>query len=590
MYCKEIYVMAYERIKSKAGNMTAGTNEETLDGFSTEWIEQTIELMKSQKYKFNPARATFIPKKNGKTRKLSVASPRDKVVQEVIRSILEAIYEPIFSDNSHGFRAARGCHSALKQVRYYWSGACWIIEGDIKGCFDNIPHQKLLNVIKEKIKDEKFLNLIGKALKAGWIENNQFVNSKIGTPQGSVLSPLLANIYLDKFDRFVAEIIKSNEKGKNKRINPEYKRIVHKYNNVSAKIKHAEEDMTRQRLIKEYKVLKKSALKLPSALSNDEKYIRVKYIRYADDWMIGINGPLNLAEKIKKQCAEYLEKELGLELSWEKTHIRQAKKEFSHFLGVNINIGNYQQKILKISSRNSDKKFTRRTTGWTPNMLAPIDEIVSRLYKKGICNKLGYPTSKKLWVAWDDSQILLQYSAMNRGILNYYSFVDNYSKLSRIQYILQYSAAMTLAHKHKTQMTKIFKERGRNLTTKINKDGKVIKISKLYLNHNWKVDRDRFNGTTKEFNWDVHITHRTATRLYDFCAICGTSEKIHMHHIKHIRKIGEKVQGFTKLMAIINRKQVPVCEWCHQEIHAGRYDGLKLAILREGMNLPSNGT
>lgn len=585
MYKEDIYVMAYEKIKSKPGNMTAGPDGTTLDGLSVDWIEKTIEQMKTMQYKFSPARATKIPKANGKTRQLSVASPKDKVVQEVIRSILEVVYEPTFSQYSHGFRASKGCHTALKQVSQKWSGTCWIIEGDIKGCFDNIPHQRLLNVIRERIQDERLVLLIGKSINAGWLENNKVMHSKVGTPQGSVLSPILANIYLDKFDKYIEEIIKELECGKKRKYNPEYRKACRLVEKASKDLNQEGLDKeTRQAAWKGYKEAKKNQLATPSGLP-DPSFIRVKFVRYADDWMIGVNGSHDLAVEIKDMCADYLSTELGLELSLDKTHIRKAKVEQAKFLGVNIRIGDTNKKIGTLDNKSNN--YTKRTTGWMPKMYAPTEEIIKRLQGKGICDSNGFPTSVTGWTQLDDVQIILQYNAINRGILNYYSFVDNYCKLSRVQYILQYSAAKTLAHKHKTKMTKIFAKRGKDLHTTVSKDGKTLKETRLYLNDDWKHHPERFIGAGKPFDWDRYITLRTSTRLYDYCAICGSGEDVQMHHVKHIRKIGQKVEGFTRLMAIMNRKQIPVCAWCHWEIHRGNYDGRKLSQLadRQGVDI-----
>lgn len=197
MFKEDLYIAAYEKIKSKPGNMTAGNDGTTLDEFSIKTIRNIIDRMKDESFSFRGARRVLIPKANGKTRALSVAPPTDKVVQEVMRMILEAIFEPTFSDSSHGFRVGRSCHTALKQVRDNWSGVTWIIEGDIKGCFDNISHDKLIDQLNLRIKDERFVNLIRKALKAGYFDNGAFFSGTVGTPQGSIISPILANIFLD---------------------------------------------------------------------------------------------------------------------------------------------------------------------------------------------------------------------------------------------------------------------------------------------------------------------------------------------------------------------------------------------------------
>ncbi len=264
---------------------------------------------------------------------------------------------------------------------------------------------------------------------------------------------------IDKFDRFVEDVIKNKEVGKRRSVNPEYKRQTDRISRTNKKISECEDEARRRTLIKEYKRLKIESRDISSGRRNDTNFIRVKYCRYADDWVIGINGPLNLAEEIKCECAEYLKKSLELKLSWEKTHIKAAKTESSKFLGINIRIGDLNQKVIRVTEKGHTHQ--KRTTGWQPKMTAPVEEIIKKLHKKGICEIDGFPRSKRGWVCWDDVQIIQQFNAINRGILNYYSFVDNYANLGRIQYILQYSAAKTLAHKHSTKMTKIFESRGK---------------------------------------------------------------------------------------------------------------------------------
>lgn len=206
LFNEDFFLRAYQKIHAKQGNMTPGTDGTTIDGFSRKQISQLIELLKWERYQPKPVRRTYIPKKNGKMRPLGIPAFADKLVQEVVRQILEAIYEPIFSDNSHGFRPNRSCHTALYQIKSTCRGTNWVIEGDITGCFDHIDHEILLKILLKKIDDGRFLELIWKFLKAGYLEFNQKYNSLLGTPQGGIISPILANIYLHEFDKFMEGI------------------------------------------------------------------------------------------------------------------------------------------------------------------------------------------------------------------------------------------------------------------------------------------------------------------------------------------------------------------------------------------------
>ena len=182
--------MAYERLKSKPGNMTPGTDGKTLDGYSLGDIQKLIGLLRIEQYWPTPVRRVYIPKKaKGEYRPLGVPSPRDKIVQECIRLILEAIYEPNFHDNSHGFRPRRSCHTALESMRLNWVGTKWVIEADITKCFERIDHHRLLDILREKIQDDRFINLIRKFLNAGYLEDWKYHRTYSGTPQGSVISP-----------------------------------------------------------------------------------------------------------------------------------------------------------------------------------------------------------------------------------------------------------------------------------------------------------------------------------------------------------------------------------------------------------------
>lgn len=272
MFNMEMYEAAYKKLKSNPGNMTPGIDQITLDGISKETFQNIIESMKNESFQFKPGRRVNIPKPNGKTRPLTVASPRDKIVQEVMRMILEAIFESTFSNNSHGFRMNRSCHSALRQIKTQFGGASFFIEGDISKCFDSFDHDLLMEILKERISDERFLRLLIKSLKAGYVEFNRSKLSIIGTPQGSIISPILSNIYLNKLDHYI-DLMKSEfEKGKAARINPEYKHL----------------DYLRQKALKSSKTAEANAIlkemqKIKARLPKDPNFRRLYYVRYADD-------------------------------------------------------------------------------------------------------------------------------------------------------------------------------------------------------------------------------------------------------------------------------------------------------------------
>ena len=227
LYNPDLFLRAYGRIYRNAGAMTKGSTEETVDGMSQRKIEGIIELLRNERYRWTPVRRVLIPKKNGKTRPLGIPTWSDKLLQEVVRSLLEAYYEPQFSPTSHGFRPERGCHTALKDIYHAWTGVRWFIEGDIKGCFDNIDHTILLSILREKIHDDRFLTLVDNLLKAGYLEKWKYRPTFSGTPQGGIISPLLANIYLDRLDKFIAQtLIPEFTKGRLKRQLPEYCRLL----------------------------------------------------------------------------------------------------------------------------------------------------------------------------------------------------------------------------------------------------------------------------------------------------------------------------------------------------------------------------
>jgi group II intron reverse transcriptase/maturase len=381
MLKRDLYTVAYERIKSNPGQMTPGTDKETADGFSEREINRLINELRTESYQPKPVRTAYIPKANGKMRKLGIPSFRDKIVQEVARMILEAIYDSphgaYFSESSHGFRRSRSTHSALKEVQGKWSGVVWFVEGDIRACFDEIDHEILVEIMEKKIKDMRFLCLIRKFLNAGYMDIDDVQkNSLAGTPQGGIISPILANVYLHELDEYVESLQVELEKGQQRKLNPEYRY----YQRKRLRLAQAGKADTN-----EYRELGKQMRKLPSMDTQDPNFRRVKYVRYADDWVVGVIGPKTLAEEVKERIRQFLIDRLKLTLSEEKTKITNAKTEEAEFLGFRMRLGksDRSQKLTK-STNASGRVFKRRSTGMQVVLKVPIDKLIKRLNQKGI--------------------------------------------------------------------------------------------------------------------------------------------------------------------------------------------------------------
>jgi group II intron reverse transcriptase/maturase len=328
MFNKELYLLAYGNIYSNRGAMTPGASEETADGMSGDKIDQITGLMRHERYRFAPARRVYIPKKNGKLRPLGLPSWSDKLVGEVVRLLLEAYYEPRFSGRSHGFRKKRGCHTALREINNTWTGTTWFIEGDISDCFGSFDHEILLGILAEKIHDQRFLRLIRNMLKAGYLEDWEYHDTLSGCPQGGVVSPILSNIYLHKLDEFVErELIPQYTRGARRKGNPEYERI-------KARLRQARKHGDRA----EARELGKQMRSLPSSDPMDPGYRRLRYLRYADDHLLGFTGPKAEAEEIKARIAMFLRETLGLELNAAKTLITHARTQPARFLGYDISV------------------------------------------------------------------------------------------------------------------------------------------------------------------------------------------------------------------------------------------------------------
>ena len=602
-----VLITAYENIKSKAGNMTKGTDNRTLDGYSLKVIRKVIQELEAESFQFSPVRVQPIPKKNGKLRKLGIAPPPEKVVQEAMRMILEAIYEPSFSDYSHGYRPAKSCHSALKQVNNHWKSVKWIIEGDIKGFFDNVDHHVLINILRRRIKDERFIKLVWKALRAGRLEVQTdvkgkplskgntyigtFYQTKLGIPQGSIVSPVLANIYLNEFDRKVERWMEevSTLKAVNK-VTPEYQQINDRARQLSRQVdrkvdagKLVRGSQEHKEQIKKIRALREQRRKLKF---NDDGFRAIKYVRYADDWLLGIYGPKEMAKQVRDKAEDFLRTELKLELSPEKTLITRPDKEKIKFLGAYIKLSP-KGWITKRKSGRAKRASLSNSGKGTVRLEAPITELMNKLVDDGFARKGSYvPKARRDLMSLDEWEIVRYYNSVVRGILNYYSFAVNRPNLGWIVYTLQKSLIHTLANRRRCSPKKVWMHgQGKIVAYKPTKEGeKPICFYGYSDGLSLKVIKE-FNSYDNALNSDElyrrRINARTKSKLGCHCSICGSCEKVEMHHVRHIRKMGQKLDGFTQIMAQLNRKQLPVCHECHWKIHNGQYNGMKLSELAD---------
>lgn len=466
MVCnKELLIISYNLLKSNPGNLTPGTHNEILDGISESLIDNIIKQLRERAYVFKPLREVYIPKGNiGKTRYLRVLSPLDKIVQKAALLIMESIYEPIFSPHSHGFRPGRSCHTALREIRTKWAGMKWGIEGDIEGYYENVDHQILITILRRKIKDERFIQLIWKILRAGVETDQIYRNSKIGTSQSGMLSSLLGNIYLHELDTYLDVLSTKISLGssESRSFNPEYTDIqykIYRLKNLSLDNENSKSKLAKEQL-DELHELRKQSRKLPSKDPMDLLFRKLNYVRYADHWIIGIIGDIQIATEIRDKIKVFLKEQLKLDLSPEKTKITKLSTRKTMFLGYELQSGSKTE-------FSSTLPLNKRTVGWQPRIFIPMEKIIQKLAESNFCTKLGVGKKKKGWIHYPENVIVQKYNYIIRGYRNYYAPADNFgTSMNRIEYILKYSCAHTIAAKRRTRISsqlKRIKELGLNI-------------------------------------------------------------------------------------------------------------------------------
>jgi group II intron reverse transcriptase/maturase len=565
LFNPQLYLLAYGRIYANAGAMTPGVSRETVDGMSPGKIGRIIEAMRHERYRFRPVRRVHIPKKTGnKTRPLGLPTWSDKLVGEVVRLLLEAYYEPQFSDRSHGFRPGRGCHTALREVANSWTGTTWFIEGDVSDCFGSLDHEVMLSILAEKIHDGRFLRLVRGMLTAGYLQDWVWHETLSGAPQGGVASPILSNIYLHRLDRFVETVlIPEYTRGTRRARNPAYRKVEHA---IAAARRKGDRALVRS--------LYRRLHSLPSQDPDDPGYRRLRYCRYADDTLLGFAGPRAEAEQIKQRLADFLHDELSLTLSQDKTLITHARSQRARFLGYEIRIAGSDRRTRRPSA--TDRR-NRRSINGTVALHVPKDVITA---KGAPYLARGKPACRNPLLREDDYTIVAKYGAEYRGIVQYYLLAGDVERLHRLRWVMETSMLKTLAAKHRSSVSKMAAKHKAKIGTPHGSrtcfEASIARAGRQPL-------VARFGGIPLKRQKMAILTDRQPHRpLYPHkqliarllrgrCELCKQTDNIQVHHVRRLADLaatGTVQPAWVKLMANKRRKTLVVCDTCHNLIHA----------------------
>lgn len=572
LFNEELFYVAYQKIASNEGSTTKGSDGRSIDEMSLARIETLIASLKDESYQPHPSRRVHIPKKNGKTRPLGIPAFEDKLVQEVVRMILEAIYEGHFETTSHGFRPKRSCHTALLHIQKTFSGAKWFIEGDIKGFFDNIDHDVLVGILRERISDDRFIRLIRKFLKAGYVEDWTFHNTYSGMPQGGIVSPILANIYLDKLDKYVKEYIRHFDMGTKRRPGKESNDLANERKRTVRKLKKVKDGTEKAALVARLKAIEQERAAFPSGDEMDGSYRRLKYIRYADDFILGVIGSKEDALRIKEDIKSFLSESLALELSEEKTLITHTGKS-AKFLGYEITVTRNNHQRRDVQGR------LRRTYGKRVRLNVSMATLRDKLLEYGAM-EIKLRNGKEIWkpkcrsglIFNDDLEILDRYNRETVGFCNYYLIANNCVVLHNFRYIMEYSMYKTFAGKYRSTVRKINKKYRLNKLFTVKYEQKGVIKSRTFYKTSFKRRTTAFNGSCDIEPYsiaDVSRTNLTDRLKAEKCELCGATGKLIMHHVRNLKDLKGK-ESWKRLMSARKRKTIALCPSCHRLRHLGK--------------------
>lgn len=575
LYNPDFYLLAYKNIYANGGSMTPGVNGITIDGMSSQRIAKLIESLKDRSYQPNPARRTYIAKKNNpaKKRPLGIPSGDDKLVQEVIRMLLESIYEPNFSDASHGFRPQKSCHTALTKIQKTFTGAKWFVEGDIKACFDSFDHHVLIDILRKRIDDEAFISLMWKILKAGYMEQWQYHMTYSGTPQGSGMSPILANIYLNELDRYMGEY-KARFYKPTRTANPAHRNMASKIFYYKAKNDKVWDDLSveeKKECARTLRQMRSEQRKLPTHPVQETSYKAIQYVRYADDFIVGVIGSHEDAKKLKQDLTVFLKEKLGLTLSTEKTKITNTA-ENARFLGYDISVSRSQDiKRLKNGKR-------QRVYSGVVQLRMPLEKWTAKLLEYGAIRIKKDESGKERWktmprgklINRTDIEILSRYNSEIRGLYNYYAIAGNVSTLNHFSSRMKYSMLKTFGSKYRCKVRKIKERYVKNGEFTVAYKTKSGMKESVYYHDGFRKKTEPALGQVDML--DIYKKYdkpnSLAIRLHtNKCELCGMDcDGLEMHQVRRLKDLNGE-QEWERIMLQRRRKTLAVCPSCHIEIH-----------------------
>jgi group II intron reverse transcriptase/maturase len=563
LFHRDLYLLAYGKIYRNHGAMTKGSTEETVDGMSLAKIDAIIDALRQERYQWKPVRRVYIEKKRStKKRALGLPDWSDKLLQEVIRLILTAYFEPSFSDHSHGFRPERGCHTALRDIYETWAGTTWFLEGDISQCFDSLSHDLLLEILAEHLPDGRFLRLIRGLLQAGYLENWTWNRTFSGAPQGSIIGPILSNIYLTKLDQFVEQtLLPAHTRGDRRRANPTYTQI---NNAICRKRKQGKTAVVKR--------LEHERRKLPSVDPSDPTYRRLRYCRYADDFLVGFIGPQAEVEEIKQHIGAFLHDQLKLELSQTKTLITHARSEAAQFLGYDLST--FQRNDACESSYRK-----RRVLNGKVELSLPKRVIQEQCQRYMAHNKPIHRAEMQNDTVFT---IMAHYQGVYRGVVEYYRMAHNLHQLNKLKWIMETSLTKTLAAKLRVSVSKVYEryhatllvnqQSYKGLQVVIQREGRKPLIAQwggIPLHR--RMDMPLKDTSSPFWSARVELIQRL---LAETCELCGSQTALEVHHIRALKDLKRPGRSekptWVKTMAARHRKTLVVCRACHQDIHCGR--------------------